>query len=375
MLGLGFPRLEDGRERLRRARVVGLGEAEERLLHEERRAAGRREAGEGVDLRLRPLRGGAGHEPQQVDPVAAGEVGGRRLERRDEPRARDGPRALAVHDEQVEDHPPPVAALLGLELLQQRLDAEACLEERHEGLQLRVALRLLHVCPKALRVESLVAPLQHRLGEARLHLLLLGQPTGELQHPHGAPEVPLVEQLRRRRDEVPEPGARLCGVLRERDDLLHRPDLVRWRCFRRLGQPLAGQRPVGQLLAEAAEDLTGAGGYADRAQKLEVLDELGRALRLVRGNRESLGRNAPARPLGIGAAGEPVPPQPLLEQRQAAAAGGRRREPGRVARHGPLHQRRLQRVGLAEAREGGAERARGRRRAHASTRSSPDARS
>jgi hypothetical protein len=47
---------------------------------------------------------------------------------------------IALDDQEVEEEAPPVAPLLGLELVEQGGRAEAGSEERHHRLQLRVAV-------------------------------------------------------------------------------------------------------------------------------------------------------------------------------------------------------------------------------------------
>ena len=321
--------------------MARLRQVGERLLHQEGGLAGSRAAGDGVDLGFDGLRGGPRHEPQQVDPVAAREVrrGGGRCGL--EPGARERAGRLAVHDQQVEQQPPLVPALLGLELVEQRPGRQALLEERHHTVQLRQPVGPVHELAQPRRVERLVALLADRLDEAVLDLLLDRQLGREVEHLHRAAEVALVELLGGRVHQVAVAARDLDRVLGQRHDLLHRAQLVRRRQLGRVGGDVFRHRPVAELLAEAAEHVLGAGRDARVLEPQQVALELELARGLGGGGRDRLRGDAAARDLAAGPE-QRLAAQVLLHQREPPQPRRGRRDRGRC---------RL-RLSLARARRG-----------------------
>ena len=357
---LGFPGLEQRDERLHRPGVVGLAEVGERLLREEGGVAGAGEARHRVDLALDGVARGPGDEAQQVDPVAAAEVARRRLQRSLEPGPRQRAARVALDDQEVEQEAPPVAPLLGLELVEQAGRAEAGPEEGHHRLQLRVTVGPVHVLAQPLLVERLVPLPEDGLHEAGLHLLLGGELRGQLEHLHRAAEVALVELLGGGAHQVAVAAGHLDRVLGQGDDLLHRLDLARGAEVGGVGHDLLRHRPVRELPPEAAEDLLGAGLDARAAEAAQVVLELLLALRLGGGGGDRLRHHPPARALGRRPLADALLAQALLEEREPPQAGrrGGGSRLGRRGLRGASHH--LDRAGaphlrLAEVRQRAAE--------------------
>ena len=249
-------------------------------------------------------------------------------------------RRLAVHDQQVQQQLPTLAALLGLELVEERGRPEAGREERHHRLELRVAVGLVHVLAEPAVVERLVALLDDGLHEAGLDLLLGGELRGQVEHLHRAAEVARVELLGGGAHELAEAPGDLDRVLGQGDDVLHRHDLVRGAEVGRVGHDLLRHRPVRELLPEVAEDLLGARLDAHGAQAAQVLFQLLLALRLGGGDGDRLRGDPPSGRLGRRSLADALLAQALLEERESPQAGrrGGRRELGRRGlRRAPHH--------------------------------------
>ena len=219
-----------------------------------------------------------------------------------------------------------------------------------------MAVGPVHVLPQPAVLEGLVALADDRLHEAGVDLLLGGELRGELEHLHGAAEVARVELLGGGAHEVAEAPGDLDRVLGQRDDLLHRLDLARGAEVGGVGHDLLRHRPVRELLAEVAEDLLGAGLDPHGAEAAEVVLQLLLALRLGGGGGDRLRDDAAARRLRGRALADALLAQALLEDRQAAEAGGRGHE-GRLRCRGlrlsPHHLdgAGADHLGLAEVRE------------------------
>ena len=114
-----LPALEQGHEGPGRACVLQQTQVGEGLLDQEDGDARAGEAGHRLHLLVDVLVGRAGDEAEEVDPVAAAEVAHLGLDGGPQPIQGLGAGRPPVDHEEVEQQPPPVAAILDLDLVEQ----------------------------------------------------------------------------------------------------------------------------------------------------------------------------------------------------------------------------------------------------------------
>ena len=254
----------------------------QRLLHQEQRLSGLEERRHCVDLLVeRPGRlRGSRDRPQQVHDVAHEvETGRAAVAIRLQPLPGAEARGRAVGLEQVQELPPAVAPLLGLQLVQQPVRSKGPEEAQHRA-QEEVALGPLGQLADAVLRQVLVARDDHRLDERGLDLALRDHLPREIEHLQRSAVRALVELVDRSVHHLAEAPAGLGRLVGERDHPAHRAHLAAFGERRDVGD--GRKRPARHAPRERPEHLVRTADEAEPADAVEVLLQLGAVLRLQR---------------------------------------------------------------------------------------------